>query len=77
MNFSGFTATRYSDCLIAQDFASTGCVLMYFAKGRIDLNKQIFVCISNQGFQYVVENLLSAPKAELVINAVPVAVVLR
>ena len=40
-------------------FGGTGGVLMYLAKRRIDLNKQIFVCVGDQGFQNVLENVLS------------------
>ena len=64
MNFGSLAATRYAYCLIAQNFASPGSVPVHFAKGRINLNEQIFVCISDQGFQDFLEKILRTPLTE-------------
>ena len=72
MNFGGLATARHSDCLITVFFANTGSVLIHFAKGRINLNKEIFFCVGYQHFQDILENILSAPELAFVINPVPV-----
>ena len=72
MNFGVLAAPRYSYRLITVFFECTGSVLMNFAKRRINFNEEVFFRVGDQRLQDILENVISAPLTEFMINAIPV-----
>ena len=71
VDFGVFAAARRTDCLVFQSRTGT---LMHLTESRINLKQGRVFAIGINDFQQSLKQTKGAPKAELVVNTVPITV---